>query len=246
MRFTEYHDEVLTSLMAIGREQLAQAAARDRRSELVYAGVTVPERRKLSRTGFSFYDQSDHRILAIWDDLFMYSNNGDVLFCALDYLRLRVRQHAPPYLWPTIKNWVQRVENWAHADDMSWVFSYVLEANLEQVFPTLQEWNLAQELWPKRISIVSLIHYTGKNSAFLPPEVVLPMVERCVGDHRRYMQLAAGWVLREMSRKYPDAIVSFLTEHLTRIGSVALTRATARMGKSHQRAWRERRKRAIS
>ena len=246
MKYPQFHEEALRELEAIGSPSFALHTPKDRRSEMLYSGVRVPERRKLSKKGFSFYDRPESEVLAIWDDLFMHSPNGDVLFCALDYLRFRVRKQVSPNLWSIIRNWVQRVENWAHSDEMSWVYSYVLEAYFDEVFEDLVTWNKSDDLWPKRISIVSLIHYTGKNSVFLPPEIVFPMVERCIDDHRYYMQKATGWVLREMNREYPEEVEEYLTRHLSVIGSDALSRSVEHMAKDRRNWWREQRKSAAA
>ena len=242
MKYPEFHAEVLSELEAIGNPSLAAHTPKDRRSDLEYSGVRVPDRRKLSKKGFSFIDRSESDVIAIWDDLLMNSPNGDVLFCALDYLRFRVPKRVTPNLWSIIRHWVKRVENWAHSDEMSWVYSYVLEAYFDEVYTDLLKWNKTNDLWPKRISIVSLIHYTGKKAVFLPPDIVFPMVERCIDDHRYYMQKATGWVLREMNRGYPKDVEAFLTKHLAVIGSDALSRSVEHMDKDRRSWWRENRK----
>ena len=244
MKYPEFHAEVVAELNAIGSPSFAAHTPKDRRSKMEYSGVRVPERRKLSRKGFSFFDRSESEVIAIWDDLFMHSPNGDVLFCALDYLRFRVRKSVSSELWSVIRKWVNRVENWAHSDEISWVYSYVLEAYFDDIYPDLLRWNKADDLWPKRISIVSLIHYTGKNAVFLTPEIVFPMVERCVDDHRYYMQKATGWVLREMHRGYPSEVEEFLTIHLSVIGTDALSRSVEHMPKDRRGWWRDQRKTA--
>lgn len=246
MKYPEFHTEVLEELKAIGSPSFALHTPKDRRSEMEYSGVRVPERRKLSRRGFSFFDRPEPEVIKIWDDLFMHSPNGDVLFCALDYLRFRVRKRVSPDLWSIIRKWVSRVENWAHSDEVSWVYSYVLEAYFDEVYQDLVEWNKVDDLWPKRISIVSLIHYTGKNAVFLSPDIVFPMVERCVDDHRYYMQKATGWVLREMHRGYPDEVEEFLTKYLPVIGSSALARSVEHMAKDRRSWWRDQQKTATA
>ena len=246
MRYPDYHLEVLDKLHEIGRPQLAKHMAEDRKSKLEYSGVRVPDRRKLSRNGFSFYDQSESKILEVWNDLFMESKNGDVLFCALDYLRFRVPKKVPTEAWPIVRHWVSRVDNWAHADELSWVYSYVLEAHFDEVHPDLVKWNKQDDLWPKRISIVSLVHYIGKNAVFLSPEIVLPMVAMCVQDHRYYMQKATGWVLREMHRVYPEEIEQFLQTHLTAFGADAFARVIEKMDTTRRSYWRELRKEALT
>lgn len=240
-QFPKCHDEVLSALNSIGNERFAAWTPIDRRSELAYSGVKVPNRRALSKQGFSFSDRPKDELIAIWDDLFMHSPNGDVLFCALDFFRFRVQKRVESDLWSLLRHWQIRVENWAHADELSWIYSYVLEARFDDVHPDLLRWNSSDAMWPKRISIVSLIHYTGKKSVFLTPDIVLPMVQSCVADHRYYMQKATGWVLREMHRVYPDEVEAFLTDNLASIGADALTRAVSKTDKGRRQWWREQR-----
>ena len=229
MQYQHYHDEVLSELANIGNPDLASKIGADRHSSLTYSGVRVPTRRQLVAGGFTFYHLNESQILNIWDDLWTHATNGDVMFCALDYYRERVRKHPAIEYWPVIRNWVAKVENWAHSDDLSSIYSWLLEANFQEIYPQLQLWNVCNDLWKKRVSIVSLIHYSGKNAVFLEPELVLPLVQNCIADHRQYMQKATGWVLREMHRKYPQDISRFLTQNLAGIGSVALSRAIAHL-----------------
>lgn len=246
MKYEDIHKEIVEKLTVIGNPKLAAHVPKDRRSNMEYTGVRVPNRRKLSRQGFSFYDRTEAEIMEVWDNLFTHTNNGDVLFCALDYLRFRVPKGVSPDLWPVISKWNSKVDNWAHADELSWVYSYVLEAHFDEVYPDLVGWNKLEDLWPKRISIVSLIHYTGKNAVFLPPDIVLPLVERCIDDHRYYMQKATGWVLREMLRVYPVEIEEFLTSHLPVIGADALSRSVEHMATERRTWWREQRRTAVT
>lgn len=70
-----------------------------------------------------------------------------------------------------------------------------------------------------------VIHYTGNNAVFLPPEHVLPLVANCVADHRKYVALAVGWVLREVGQVYSDEVTKFLERHAASMSSRAYARA---------------------
>src|SRR5688572_30303935 len=61
----------------------------------------------------------------------------------------------------------------------------------------MASWSTAESEWRRRVSFVSLIHYTGKNAIFLPVKKVL---SNCIDDHRIHVQMAVSWVLREMGR----------------------------------------------
>ena len=229
MKYARYHDEVLHALQALGNPSFGRHMAKDRGSALNYVGIRVPALRRRVREGFSFYDLDPETVLAVWDDLWMGSDWGDVLFAAQEYYGPIVRKRVDEAYWPVMKRWIDRVDNWCHSDGLSGTYSRLLEADPASVMPVLERWNKDEALWPRRVSIVSLIHYSGKNAVFLTPDEVLPMVDRCVEDRRQPMQKAVGWVLREMWRAYPGEIQTYLETNAARIAPSAFTRAIERM-----------------
>ena len=236
LRYRELHAEVLAALEELGNPILAAKIGPDRRSNLEYSGIRVPVRRARVSEGFSFYDRPFDEILAIWDDLWMHSPNGDVKFCAIDYYRKHIRANPDSKLWFTMRNWVDQVDNWAHSDDLCAMYSWIIESYFDSTIADIREWNRSDELWRKRISIVCLVR-PGINSTYLPPEVVFPLVETCVDDRRDYMQKATGWVLREMLSAYPQKTSAFLDEHLYRISASVLTRTLERHEPESKRRW---------
>ncbi len=243
MKYPDYHAEVLDALQALGSPSFGRHMARDRGSAMKYVGIRVPALRRRVREGFSFLDREPEAVLDIWDDLWMHSQWGDVLFAAEEYYRPLVRRRVLPMYWPVMRRWIVRVDNWAHSDVLSWTYSRLLEADPDSVMPQLRRWNADEDLWRKRVSIVSLIHYTGKNAVFLAPDVVLPMLDRCAEDNRQPMQKAVGWVLREMWHAYPAEIRAYLEANAGRLARGAYTRAIERMGtveRKEMRAFQER------
>ncbi len=226
--YADEHDEVVAALRAIGNAERGLAVQRDRRSDLVHLGVGVPALRARVRRGFSFTGRPDAEVLAVWDALWKRSPYGDVLFAVLEHYAPIVRREAPPGLWPVARTWVDRVDNWCHSDMLSSVYSRILQANVDDVYPQLQSWNAADGEWQRRISITSLLHYTGTHAVFLRPAQMLPMVANCVGDHRKYVGLAVGWVLREIGHRYPHEVDDFLREHASAMSASAFARAVER------------------
>lgn len=245
MKYQRFHDEVLDALRHLGKPSLGLHMAKDRRSALSYVGIRVPALRQRVREGFSFYHQDPKTVLAIWDELWMNSEWGDVLFAAAEHYKPILRKRVEPAYWPVMKHWVKRVENWCHSDVLSGLYSRLLEAHPAHVMPELRCWNAHPALWPRRVSLVSLIHYTGKNAVFLGPDVVLPMIDNCVHDDRYYMQKAVGWVLREMWRVYPDEIQAYVEATMDRMPSGAFSRAIERRDRRERDELRALRRRAV-
>ncbi|MEE8232975.1 MAG: DNA alkylation repair protein, partial [Thermoplasmata archaeon] len=209
-----YHEEILRVLRKLANPKRGEAIRRDRGSELAYLGIRTPALRRAVKEGFSFYDLPEEKVLEIWNELWMRSPYGEVLFAALEYYGPRVRKRVGPELWPVMKGWSRRIENWAHADFLSGIYSRILEKYPREVYPQLVRWNKAKTLWLRRLSLVSLIHYASKNAVFLEPDRVLPLVLNCLTDERYHVQKAVGWVLREMGHVYPEEIRAFLTDHV--------------------------------
>lgn len=226
--YARYHDEVAEALRAIGSRAFGAHVQRDRGSQMEHLGIRFPELRKRVKAGFSFYGLPEDEVLAVWDALWQGSPYGDVLFAALEYYAPIVRKRVPEGLWPVVRSWPGRVDNWCHADLLSGIYSRIVEARPDEAYPQMEEWSRSDDEWFRRISVVSLIHYSGKNAVYLPPDEVLPLVRNCVDDHRYYVEMGVGWVLREMGHAFPAEITSFLEENAERMGTKAYSRAIER------------------
>ncbi len=224
-----HHDEVLAALRAIGNPRRGEAIQRDRGSALPHLGIGFPALRVRVKQGFSFSKRPEPEVLAIWDALWRTSPYGDVLFAAIEALAPIVRKRFPPGLWPVVRPWSERVDNWCHSDALSGIYSRVLEARFDDVYPQLQTWNASPSVWRRRLSLTSLIHYSGKNAVFLPPAQMLPLVLNCVADKRHHVALAVGWVLRELGRTCPNEVAAFVEQHAASLSSRAFARATERL-----------------
>ncbi len=237
-----HHAEVLDALTAVasetgmtGRGELVRA---DRRSQYQYLGLRTPDRRRRVAKGFSFTSGSDLDVLETWDGIWNSTDNGDVLFAVLDFYRARGVDDITEDYWQTSAAWIERVDNWAHADDLARLYSYALAGARDDVYPTLEEWSRAESEWRRRVSVVSLIHYSGKNAVFMPVEPCLDLVANCVSDPRDTVHKAVGWVLRELLAVYPDQVIEFLRLHAGTMPAPAIRRATERLPAEQRRQLR--------
>ena len=228
VKFKKYQHEVVEALTAIGNPALGKAVQKDRGSQLQHLGIKFPELRQRVKQGFSFYSLPEAQVLEVWDALWQTSPYGDVLFAALEFYAPIVRKRVSPNLWSAVRQWSNRIDNWCHSDGLSAIYSRILESYPAEVYPQMIEWNVSESEWLRRISLVSLIHYSGRNAVFLPPKKVLPLVSNCLDDHRYYVQTAVGWVLREMGNVHHGEITKYLEIHVERMSTPAFSRAIER------------------
>lgn len=242
IKFKAYHLEVVAALTAIGNPTFGKAIQKDRGSKLKHLGIKFPDLRRRVKQGFSFYDLQEEAVLEVWDALWNTSPYGDVLFAALEFYSPIVKKKVSPALWPVVRPWSERVENWCHSDGLSAIYSRILESYPKEVYPQLVSWNHSESEWLRRISLVSLIHYSGKNAVFLPPKKVLPLVSNCLDDQRYYVQTAVGWVLREMGNVYQSEIAKYLEINAAKMGAPAFSRAIEKYAPKERKHLQEMRK----
>jgi 3-methyladenine DNA glycosylase AlkD len=206
--------EVLRALQAVApASDVGERIRRDRGSQLVHLGVPTPRRRAVVAAGFSFTTSHVGDTLGAWDAVWRTSDVADVLFAALDHYRVALpRQHQPEF-WPVARQWIDRIENWAHADDLGRVYSWAMHHAPGDVYPTVSEWSRRDHGWYRRVALVSTVHYTGRNAVFLPVSRMLDIVENCLDDTRPTVRKAIGWVLREAADAEPDAVAAFVAAH---------------------------------
>lgn len=245
-KFQEFHLEVAEALTMLGKPAFGKAIQQDRGSQLEHLGITFPDLRRRVRQGFSFYGLPEEQVLEVWDALWRTSPYGDVLFAALEFYAPVVRKRVCPGVWPVVRQWSDRVDNWCHSDGLSAIYSRILESHTAEVYPQIVSWNHAQGEWLRRISLVSLIHHSGKNAVFLPLDNVLPLVSNCLDDHRYHVQTAVGWVLREMGHVYGSEITTYLEAHAARMSTRAFSRAVERRSPEERARLRDVRKRRSS
>lgn len=241
MNYSQYEAEIYAKLKPPGDPSRSAFTKNYMKSQLEFLTIKVPVMRQIAREGFSFYDRSPEEILAIWNGIWFSSSCFEVMCIPLFYYDRQGRKISPA-TWPTLSTWSERIENWAHSDSLASIYSYLLAQNFDEVYKVLQTWNKAENQWLRRLSMVSLIHYSGKKAVFLPLDKVLPMLENCLDDERPYVQKAIGWVLREANYVYHSEISAFIEQHLADLRGIAFSAATERFSAVERGALIERRK----
>jgi 3-methyladenine DNA glycosylase AlkD len=241
MDYTQYEAEIYAKLQPLGDPSRTAFMKNYMKSELVFLAIKVPVMRQVAREGFSFYGRLPEEVLAVWSAIWFSSTCFEVMCMPLFYYE-RQGKKISPTIWPTLSTWSGHVENWAHSDSLSSIYSYLLAQNFDEVYGVLQQWNNAENQWLRRLSMVSLILYSGKKAVFLPLDKVLPMLENCLDDERPYVQKAIGWVLREANYVYHAEISAFIEQHLADLRGIAFGAATERFSAVERGAFLEKRK----
>ena len=212
------------------------------RTDLNVLGLSLPVQRQISKDGFEFSNQPIEVQLRIWDDIFHTTDLHEAKFQALFFLESVLKKINNELIWEKAKHWVKGIDNWAHSDLLSSVYSKMLEQNGDMIYPQLVKWNISKFHWERRQSVVSLLYYRRNRKKFLAFEKMISLVENLLEDEEYYVQKGVGWTLRELWQVDEKMTEQFLLKNLSRISSIAYIAAVEKVPVEKRNEWKLNRK----
>jgi 3-methyladenine DNA glycosylase AlkD len=221
-------------------QQLLKAAQTEKPSKLKdlkkyigtqndFIGLSVPSLRVVFKKGFSFKQLPFEQQLKIWDHLWKTSRHYEIMNFALSFVSKHLSAFEPAAIWEIVNSWVAQVDNWAHSDGLSSIYSRLLEKEPELVYTQYLLWNSSLNPWERRQSIVGLLYYSTVRKVSMPFDKLQNMVNTLISDENYFVQKGVGWTLREMGNVYPVETLAYLNEQITLIRPVAFTAAIEKL-----------------
>lgn len=192
-------------------------------------GLAVPYQRNLFKKGYSFSGLHHNEQIKIWDTVWKKGKRHEVMTQAIFFWERHLDKIDTKRAWATLKTWTPRLDNWAHSDGISGLYSKLLELDTVLVFPQLKKWNTSKNPWERRQSVVSLLFYHRLRSKVLPYKEMIPLVENLLDDEHYFVQKGVGWALRELSNAYHKETLAFLKKNHARISGVAFSAAAEKL-----------------
>lgn len=194
-----------------------------------FLGLKVPAQRAIYKKGYSFSTIKPEEQIEIWDTIWQQSNCHDVLTQAIFFWEKHITKIDAETAWQHLKTWVGKIDNWAHSDGLSGLYSYLLEVKPSMVLPQMKKWNKSKNPWERRQSAVGLVHYHRKRKEVLPYTTLIPFVENLLDDKDYFVQKGVGWALREIDNIYHKETFAFLKKNYARITGIAFAAASEKL-----------------
>lgn len=198
-------------------------------------GIDAVTQRKLAKQGFADLEPLDFEgKLIVFTALFKESNLFEIKNQCLLFLDLHKKKSLNQHHWPLLKTWVSSVDNWAHSDGLSSVYSSMLKDQLQIIYPQLKKWNLSENPWERRQSVVCLFYYSRTRTHFLTFEQSIALISNLLDDKEYYVQKGVGWALREAGNVYYDETLDFILTHINQIKPAAYSAAIEKLKPIHR------------
>ncbi len=125
-------------------------------------------------------------------------------------------------VWGFVTERLIDLDGWAVADTLASVASRCLIEDSGRL-DVVETWIENPHLWTRRAALVFTLPWAKEKR---DPERMLGWAARLADDREWFIQKAIGWWLRELSKRDPNRVRRFLTDHGGKLRGVAKREAT--------------------
>jgi len=176
----------------------------------LFLGIRVPVLRKLAKE-FQTLPLDDALILlkSKWHEVRLFA-----LFLMTNlYQKSKSNPSLQKEIYHEYLNHSQYINNWDLVDSSAHKIVGPYLENHPNALIILKNLALSEMLWERRIAMVSCWHF-NKGPKYTR---TMELAEILLHDHEDLMHKAVGWMLREMGKKQPEALIEFLDEFATQM-----------------------------
>jgi 3-methyladenine DNA glycosylase AlkD len=208
-------DSDSTDLVALIRLGLRDAADPARapgqqaymKSAVPFLGVRVPDVRRVVRAAMRPDIDGDHLrtvALTLWDE----ATHREERYAAMGILGAR-QLRGSWTLVPIIEHMVRTGRWWDYTDDLSHRLADLHDALPVDTAALVKKWATDDEMWVRRIAIISQLGRRDRVDA----GVLASVVDANLADPEFFVRKAIGWALREYARVAPDWVADYVATH---------------------------------
>ena len=206
-------EAALEALSATADADKAKDMARYHKIDRPYLGVANPDIDACAKSWRQNLTLDDRLHLAsdLWD-----SNIQEARIAAAKLLtQARIKPDDQP-AWDLIKSWVPDFDAWAIADHAAIAGQKRLHANPARL-DDIEPWTTSDHMWTKRAVLVMTLPWcknrNAKTEELKQRERILTWAATYTTDPEWFIQKAVAWWLRDLSKRDPDRVKTFLASH---------------------------------
>lgn len=176
------------------------------KSDLPFLGVRVPEVRR-SIKGVT-RPVSVERVLGIAEELWDEATHREERYAAMMLLAAPPTR-ADPRIVPLIEHMVRTGRWWDITDELSGRLRELHDADAASTRELVLVWAMSDELWLRRIAILSQLGRRDRTDLALLDAVLEPNL----ADPEFFIRKAIGWALRDAARTHPAWVRGYVDTH---------------------------------
>ena len=226
-------EAIREALRASADPERAKNEKRYLKSDLLFIGASVPSIRKAVGQVEKSGSFSERRTLvafveACWDkDVHELRLAGVVALQQSTHL-LEARDIA------LVETLIRRSKSWVYVDPLSIYMAGSLVERFPELGSTLNRWARDADFWVRRSAILALLGPLRRGGGDF--DRFSRYADAMLEEKEFFIRKAIGWTLREVSKKRPGIVYSWLAPRTRRISGVAIREAVKYLPKDQSEA----------
>lgn len=219
-------------LAAVGTTARAAGEKRYLKSELEFLGATVPATRKIAGRWLREHPALGHRDLVRLVAALWRRRVHELRMVGIELLKSRSDLLGPGDL-ALLESMLRRSKTWAYVDTLAIHLVGDLVRRHPELSATLDLWSRDDDFWIRRSALLALL------PALLGGD---PVWERWSGyadgmlsESEFFVRKAIGWVLREVGKRDPERVSTWVAARTARISGVSLREAVRHLPEDDRR-----------
>ena len=221
--------QVRSALAAAGDAERAAGQQAYMRSALPFHGVTSPELRRIVNPLLREHAPTDRptweaTVRELWDG----ATHREERYAALALAQHRsARAWQDPDVLDLHRHLVVTGAWWDLVDETATrLVGPVLLAHRTAVTPVMDAWAVADDLWLRRVAILSQLKHKGATDVALLERAVVANLEGSPFGSEFFVRKALGWALREHAKTDPAWVRAVLDRHGGQLSGLTRREAT--------------------
>ena len=192
-------------------ERKVKVAGYLKTSSLEFIGVELPDIHKIVKMNIKGLNLDDMPELmeALWK-----IETFETRVAAIDVMKEFSKKGSIDKAMKMVDQWIDDADTWAITDPLCspTIGSMILRDS--QVEMILDSWHQSDNFWRRRCSFLPYLHL-ALGSQYKPEyaKKILKAVTPHISDEEFFVGKAAGWVLRELSKREPELVREYYEKH---------------------------------
>lgn len=219
---------VLNELVKLGNpEQARIVAGYLKTSSLRFLGVRLPEIARIARGAMRGRDEQElvELMSGLWSEPVYEARRA-----AVDIMKEYAVKGDLERALRMIDGWINDVDTWAILDPIGSNCLGALLLRRPEIEEVLVKWSKDSNLWRRRASILPYLYLSLKQN-YRPEhnERILRAVKPHISDNEFFVGKAAGWVIRELSKRDPTTAGAFIDRNRESMTSLVVREASKKL-----------------
>lgn len=188
-------------------------------TDMTVLGISTPDMRRVMKDQLkAFRAHSGEQVLAIaFAILEHHTMEGRHLAYELIANHAQARAMLDE---PTLRRLGHGMDNWASVDTFAVRLSGPAWRDQQIADDQIETWAHDDNVWWRRAAVVSTVPLNLKSRGGKGDTPrTLAMCQQVMNDHHDMIQKALSWALRELTKRDPDAVASFMESHRDRLAA---------------------------